>query len=308
MAKSSKTSKQMLDEFKALQGGTLPEGEVQRHLANLKQKLTSEFNEKTALRQQAAKYASQIAPPAGAPDSAKAAQAIKGLRQLTEKLSKRKLATPRKLIVPPIWWGTYTLRFTPYYSALGTYDLGTIQSETGDPTVSATGNNDLGQLSCSVATNYDSPSSATAFNMMGVYFKPIFSQATVRVSFDSEIAFYWYVNSIRNKEAISEAQGLIQLIQYNGGAFIQPPLAQGAFLGWGEVGLNSLDFDIVSEAGPTWYLEAPVNSSNWYFVVISLSCSASGTGWPGSLAGASATVTVPSITVTVTANQVLQNF
>ena len=142
--------------------------------------------------------------------------------------------------------------------------------------------------------------------MMGVYFKPIFSQATVRVSFDSEIAFYWYVNSIKNKEAISEAQGLIELYQYDG-AFLQPALRRGAFLGWAEVGLNSLDFDIVSEAGPTWSLEAPVNSSYWYFVVISLSCSATGTGWPGSLAGANATVTVPSITVTVTANQVLQN-
>jgi hypothetical protein len=306
MPKSSKNSKQMLDEFKYLQGGTLPESDVKRHLADLKQKLTSEFNEKTALRQQAAKYASQIAPAEPA-DSPKAAQAIKGLRQLTETLSKRKLAAPRKLIVPPTWWGTYTLRFTPYYSALGTYSIGTIQSETGDPTVSATGNDDLGQLSCNVATNYDSPSSATAFNMMGVYFKPIFSQARVRVSFDSEISFYWYVNSIRNKEAISEGQGLIRLIQYNGGAFIQPPLAQGAFLGWGEVGLNSLNFDLVSEAGPTWYLEAPVNSSNWYFVVISLSCSATGTGWPGSLAGANATVTVPSITVTVTADQLVEN-
>jgi hypothetical protein len=306
MPKSSKTSKQMDDEFKFLQGGTLPESDVKRHLAELKQKLSSEFNEKTALRQQAAKYASQIASPAEAPDSAKATQAIKGLRQFTEKLSKRKLAAPRKLIVPPIWWGTYTLRFTPYYSALGTYDLGTIQSETGDPTVSVTGDDDLGQLSCSVATNYESPSSATAFNMMGVYFKPIFSQATVRVSFDSEIAFYWYVNSIKNKEAISEAQGLIELYQYDG-AFLQPALRRGAFLGWAEVGLNSLDFDIVSEAGPTWSLEAPVNSSYWYFVVISLSCSATGTGWPGSLAGANATVTVPSITVTVTANQVLQN-
>jgi hypothetical protein len=137
---------------------------------------------------------------------------------------------------------------------------------------------------------------------MGVYFKPIFNEATVRVSFQSEIAFSWYVNSIRNKEAISEGQGLIELYQYDG-AFL--PLRRGAFLGWAEVGLNSLDFDFVSEAGPTWSLESPISSSHWYFVVISLSCGATGTGWPGSLAGANATVTVPSITVTVTANSVV---
>jgi hypothetical protein len=302
MAKSSKTSKQMDDEFKLLQGGTLPESDIKSHLADLKQKLTSEFNQKTKLRQQAAKYASEAAAPAEAADSAKATQAIRGLRQLTERLSKRKLETPRRLIVPPTVWGTYTLRFTPYYSALGTYAIGTIESETGNPTVSATGDDNLGQLSCSVATNYESPSSATAVNLMGVYFKPIFSQATVRVSFESEIAFSWYVNSIRNKEAISEAQGLIELYQYDG-AFL--PLRRGAFIGWSEVGLNSLDFDFVSESGPTWFLEAPISSSHFYFVVISLSCSATGAGWPGSLAGANATVTVPSITVTVTANPVV---
>jgi hypothetical protein len=135
---------------------------------------------------------------------------------------------------------------------------------------------------------------------MGVYFKPRFSEATAVISFDSEIAFSWYVNSIQNKLAISEAQGLIQLFQYDG-VFVQPSLRRGAFIGWSEVAENELDFDFISEAGPTWFLEAPVSSSHFYFIVISLTCTASGAGWPGSLAGARAMVTVPSITVTVTA-------
>ena len=308
MPKSSKARKPIDDQFKFLQGGSLPESDVKRHLADLKRKLALEFHEKTILRQQAAKHASQMAPPAEGTDSPKAARALRELRQLTEKLSKRKLTAPRKLIVPPTAsWGTYTLKFTPWYSGLGTYAVGQIESKTGDPTVSALGNDGLGQLSCNVATNFDSPSSATASNLMGVQFKPIFSQATLRVSFESEIAFSWYVNSIQNKESISEAQGLIELYQYDG-AFIQPSLRRGAFLGWSEVGLNNLDFDFVSEAGPTWSLEAPISSSHWYFVVISLTCSATGTGWPGGLAGANATVTVPSITLAVTANPlVLQN-
>lgn len=303
MSTAPKIAKQQ-SEFEYLQGGKLPEADVKRHLADLKKKLGAEAKEKAALRQEAAKYFSNIEP-ASTNDGVKATQAIEGLRGLTERLAKQKLAAPRKLIVPPIAsWGTYTLQFAPWYSGLGIYTVGEISSVTGDPTISATGVNDLGQLSCNVATNFDSPSAGTASNTMGVYFKPIFNEATVRITFQSEIAFSWYVNSIRNKEAISEAQGLIELYQYDG-AFIQPALRRGAFLGWGEVGLNSLDFDVVSENGPTWALEAPVSSQHFYFVVVSLSCTASGSGWPGALAGASATVTVPSITVTVTAKSIV---
>jgi hypothetical protein len=176
---------------------------------------------------------------------------------------------------------------------------------TGNPTISASGVDNLGQLNCSVDTNFDKPSAGTASNLMGVYFKPLFSEATVRIWFDSEIAFSWYVNSIQNKDATSRAQGLIQLFQYDG-AFVQPSLRRGAFIGWNEIAENELDFDFISETGPTWLLEAPVSSSHFYFVVISLTCTASGAGWPGSLAGARAMVTVPSITVTVTTPLLLQ--
>jgi hypothetical protein len=68
-----------------------------------------------------------------------------------------------------------------------------------------------------------------------------------------------------------------------------------------------LKFNFISQTGPTWFLEAPVSSANFYFVVISLSCSASGAGWPGSLAGSRAMVTVPSISVTVTGTPVAQS-
>jgi hypothetical protein len=304
MSTASKLTKQQ-SQFEYLQGGQLPEADVRDHLAELKKKLGAAAKEKAALRQEAAKYFSQIEERASTHDSVQATQAIEGLRGFTERLAKQKPAVPRKVIVPPVTtWGTYTLQFAPWYSGLGIYTVGEISSVTGDPTISATGVNDLGQLSCSVFTNYEKPSAGTASNLMGIYFKPIFNEATVRITFQSELAFYWYVNSIRNKEAISEAQGLIELYQYDG-AFVYPALARGAFLGWGEVGLNSLNFDVISENGPTWALEAPVSSQHWYFVVISLSCTASGSGWPGALAGASATVTVPSITVTVTAKSIV---
>jgi hypothetical protein len=303
MAKGTNALKGRQGEFALLQGGKLPEGAVRRHLAGLKQKLAAETKEKLAIRQQAAKYLNDVQPPAGDGRGAKITQAENGLRAITERLAKQKLPAPRKLIRPPIpVWRTYTLNFTPFYSGLGTYSVGQISSVTGDP-ISASGVDDLGQMTCTVETNYDSPSSGTASNLLGVYFRPLFGPATVQISFDSQIAFWWYVNSIRNKLSIAEAQGLIQLYQYDG-AFLQPARRQGAFLGFSVDGYNSLDFDVVSETGPTWYLEAPVSSENFYFVVISLTCTASGFGWPGSLAGVNAMVTVPSITVTITADEI----
>ena len=191
MAKASKASKRQESEFEFLQGGKLPEGAVRRQLAGLRQKLAVETKEKLAIREQAAKYLSEIQPPAGGGRTAKITQAENGLRAITERLAKQKLPAPRKVVRPPIpVWGTYTLTFTPFYSGLGTYSVGQITSVTGDPTISASGVDALGQMTCNVATNYDSPSSGTASNLLGVYFKPLFNQATVRVPFDSEIAFY----------------------------------------------------------------------------------------------------------------------
>ena len=205
----------------------------------------------------------------------------------------------------PDVWGSYTLKFTPPYLGLGTSVAGQVSSVTGNPTISATGVDSLGQLSCSVDTNFERPSGGTASNLMGVYFKPMFSEAKARISFESEFAFSYYLNSIRNKIATSRAQGLIQLFQYNG-SFVQPALSRGAFIGWNMIAENELKFNFISQTGPTWVLEAPVSSANFYFVVISLSCSAGGAGWPGSLAGSRAMVTVPSISVTVTGTPVFQ--
>lgn len=196
MRKSSKTSKQRQNDFEFLQGGKLAESVVQRQFTDVKRKWLAEINEETVIRQQAGKYFKQIAT---STKSANEAQAMSGLRRVTERLAKRKLATPRKLQVMPGYWGSYSLRFTPPYTGLGTYVVGQISSVTGNPTISASGVDNLGQLNCSVDTNFDKPSAGTASNLMGVYFKPLFSEATVRISFDSEIAFSWYVNSIQNK-------------------------------------------------------------------------------------------------------------
>src|SRR5262249_24467606 len=151
-------------------------------------------------------------------DAGEGKAAISGLRAITERLAKQKLAQPRNLTVPPYGlWGSYTLRFTPPYSGLGTHSVGQISCVTGSPTISTSGVDSLGQLSCSVATDINSPSASagTALIEMSVYFRPLFTNATVQVTHYSEVAFSWYANSIDvNKEACSFVSGWLQLYQY----------------------------------------------------------------------------------------------
>jgi hypothetical protein len=274
-----------------------------RQFAEVKRKWLAEIDEDTAIQREAGKHFNQLATPVK--ESPQDAAAISGLRRVTERLAKRKLPVPRTIRELPDVWGSYTLKFTPPYLGLGTSVVGQTSSVTGNPAISASGVDNLGQLSCSVDTDFNKPSGGTASNLMGVRFKPMFSEAKARISFDSEFAFSWYVNSIQNKLATTRAQGLIQLYQYDT-SFVQPSLRRGAFIGWNIVAENELKFNFISQSGPTWVLEAPVSSAHFYFVVISLSCSASGAGWPGSLAGSRAIVTVPSIMVTIESTPVFQ--
>lgn len=302
MAKSKRTHRQP-GAFERLRGGSPSEALVQRQVSGLKRKWLAEISQESKLRQQAAKSFSQLGRRLK-PD-AKQAQALDDLKRVSERLAKQKLFLPRPRIGLPDVYGNYTLRFTPPYLDLGTVVAGQISSVTGDPTVVATGVDSLGQMTCSVDTNFEKASAGTASNMLGVFFKPLFDNAKARITFESSFAMSWYVNSIQNKVASSRAQGLIRLMKMDG-AFQQPSLQVGAFIGWNESAENELDFHAFSSAGPTWALEATVDSNHFYLVVITLECSASGAGWPGSLAGAKAVVTVPSISVHITGQPLAQ--
>src|SRR5689334_20419326 len=130
-----RTKRRHQSDFEFLQGGQISDGNLRRHVANLKKKGAAELSEKSAIRQEAAKYLSQAQPTIA--DDKKLAQAEKGLRAFSERLAKQKLSAPKKVIRPPIpIWGTYTLKFTPPYTGLGTYSVGQISSVTGNPSIS----------------------------------------------------------------------------------------------------------------------------------------------------------------------------
>jgi hypothetical protein len=142
MAKSRKNSASRQNDFETFQGGELADAVVARQLAAARRKWLAELNEETAIDREAAKHFKQLAPSSsgGSPNED---AAIAGLGRLTERLSKRKLAVPRTIRELPDVWGSYTLKFTPPYLALGTSVSGQISSVTGNPTISATGVDNL---------------------------------------------------------------------------------------------------------------------------------------------------------------------
>jgi hypothetical protein len=301
MAKSGKSKKHAA--LERMQGGPLNPAVARKKFGAVKRQWLAESAAESALKKKVAKSLGQVAK-SPKPDP-KQTQAIAELLRITEGLAKRKLAVPRRRLEVPDTYGSYTLKFTPPYLELGTVVAGQISSVTGDPAIASTGDDYLGQLSCSVDTNHDKASAGTASNQFAVRFKPMFDNATARITFESNYAWSYYVNSIRNKPAYARAQGWIRLMEFDG-HFVQPSLQLGAFIGYSISAENELKWNAISSAGPTWALEAKVNSNRHYFVVISLECSASGAGWPGSLAGSRAVVTVPSISVHITGQPLLQ--
>jgi hypothetical protein len=302
MAKRRKSNKQTA--LERMQGAPLNTATARQKFGAVKRQWLAESAEEAALKKKAAKALSQVEK-SPKPDP-KQQQAIGELLRITESLARRKLSVPRRRLGVPDTYGNYTLRFTPPYLQLGTVVAGQITSVTGDPTIVATGDDYLGQLSCSVDTNRDKASAGTASNQFAVQFKPMFDNATARITFESNFAWSYYVNSIRNKPAYARAQGLIRLMEYDG-HFVQPSLQLGAFIGYNMSAENELKWNAISATGPSWALEAKVNSNRNYFVVVSLETSASGAGWPGSLAGSRAIVTVPSISVHISGEPLLQN-
>jgi hypothetical protein len=301
--KSNSAQKRQQNDFELLRGGTLTASVVRRHFEDVKKRQAQDISAKFAIRQQAAKFFAR----AGSSTVGDDAAAMSGLLAVTKRLANRKLVPPQPDIVPRFgMWGSYTLRFTPPYTYAGATSDDQAWVITGNPAGAASGDASLGQLNCSVATDFDGESSGAASAWIGVSLRPLFPDATIQVTCDYDITYSWYANSLDpGKEADCTLLPLLELYRYDG-AFVQPPLTLSNFgpgLGGGVAG--AMDFDFGSLTGALRPpQQASVSSEYFYLLVVSLTCIAEGTGWPGSLAGASAIVTVPSITVTVTGSPV----
>jgi len=296
MRKASQGNKSQQSTLESLRGGKLSESVARRLVAEVRRNRLAALKERSAIRQQAQKYLGQIRKPI-ATGNGKTAQAISGLRELSDRLAKQKLVLPAYQKMPGgILDASYTLGFTPPYTAeVNAFTF----TQLGNPTCSATLDPNQGELNCSVETDFKSPSDGEADCQVGIYFRPMFGPAIADIRVDLQGVFSWVVNvSTLGKAGASTGQASVLVHQYDSDFTL---LQFDPFMFWilENSGEPEIDFDFGSMPSSA-ELRLQVSSAYYYFVTVALNCHASGTGWPGSIATANASLRVPSITVEVT--------
>jgi len=289
MSKRKRKGEVRAQALELLQGGQPIPTNVDRVLSKLRPDAT--FAQASKLQQQAARVRRRIVKrPEKPPRGPKTARALRELRAITDTVAGRKPALPTLALQPGISWGSYSVVATPPY--FRAQDV--IGSPTGDPELSSSANAETGELRCRAVTNSDHASSGSADAYMALYFRPMFGPATLRIHANMDIDFAWWANSL-GPAAISRAQGLMRV--YVDDTF--QVAATAAFLGWSICEEGALDFNFGSMPGPSWSLSLQVSRKHYYLLVFSLSCFASASGWPGSLAGSQVSMRIPSVTFDV---------
>jgi len=295
MRKASQGNKSQQSTLESLQGGKLSESVARRLVAEVRRNRIAALKERSATRQQAAKYLGQIRKPI-ATGNGKTSQAISVLRGISDRLAKQKLVLPPYQKMPGgILDASYTLGFTPPYTAevnAFTY------TALGNPTASATLDPNQGEMNCSVETDFKNPSDGEADCQLGIYFRPMFGPAIANIWVDLQGVFSWVVNvSTLGKAGASTGQAAVLVHQYDTDFTL---LQFDPFLFWILENSGEPEIDLDWGSMPTSAgLRVPVSSAYFYFVTVTLNCHAAGAGWPGSLATANASLRVPSITVEV---------
>jgi len=280
----------------------IPAPLLRRIMADRKRQLAAQFQEKSAIWLEAAKYRAILERSASRQvNRSEAAHAVEGLRKLSQRLAKRKLAAPVvPKIQPGILAGGYTVRVPPPYDHAYTYS----KAYQGNPSMHISADASTGQMSASVVSDFRNASYGLATAEVGIYFTSPLGPASLTVSASLAINFSAWVNSLYGG-ADSLAGPLIGINSYApdgsqtgaSGALAGNGIAPGYVNG-------GVDFDFGSE---TQMISAQldVGLNDQCYVYLNLSCVASGFGWPvppnrslpASLAGADVALTVPSFTL-----------
>src|SRR5215472_3792178 len=213
MRKASQGNKSKQGTLESLRGGRLSENVVRRLVAEVRRNRIAALKERSAIRQQAAKYLGQIRKPI-ATGNAKTSQAITGLREISDRLAKQKLVLPAYQPMPRgVLEASYTLGFTPPYTAEVNAFTDALQ---GNPTTAATLDPNQGQMNCSVETDFKSPSEGEAVCQVGIYFRPMFGPAIADIRVDLQGVFSWVVNvSTLGKAGASTGIGEVLVHRYD---------------------------------------------------------------------------------------------
>jgi hypothetical protein len=270
-----------------IRGNEVPSAMLRQWRAAMKPIFDQQFSEKSALRQNVAAYLGN-----------KEAAALTALRNFTEKLAKRKVATPAApLGQSGVLAGQYVVSVAPPYEAAG---QGT-SILSGSPAASASADAGTGQINVGVVSNYQSPSEAWAEADIFALFIPPFG-GTLRASANLSLLFSRWVNAIQDLNgALSEAVVVFGVLQEQNNL---PSSDFHRFEVWRDLETNQLDFDFGSQ---TLAVSAQLDVESTNVVVVGVTCAvhAKALGWPlppspgapRSLAGSNLTLTWPTATV-----------
>jgi hypothetical protein len=190
--------------------------------------------------------------------------------------------------------------FTPPFDFASNFSVVAI----GSADVSASSDKLTGDMSIEVATQgvktdqFSHPQVGVANADVGMFFRPPFSRAMLRISASPSFSFAWWINSVL-EDGSTAASAAIAIAGFKGTNIDVDGSASESKTFWNHTKAFIVDFEIGSEAAFPLATELEVDSAHFYSLAVSIDCFAEGFAWPGSLAGAHVVMKVPFISIEV---------
>ena len=285
--------------LECLRGGkAVPKELLRRHMAEVKRSLEARFIEKSVLVREAAGYRRKIDRPIAevAGGGGQVGRALDGLRGISERVAKRRLAVPR---VPAEaagiragMFGVEVVGVTPPYD----YATG-VQFLASGRALAGSADKNSGQMKIGNEADIELDNFDSGFVEMGIYFRPLFGPAILRVSASPAFTFSWSANA-NTGFAFSSGGVSLGVLGYRGTSGVIADVVQD-FTAWNELTLlQELRFDFGSNSS-NLSVQLQVEPSSWYVVFVRSFVEVFDGGWPDGAATANLFVTVPAITLGV---------
>jgi hypothetical protein len=283
----------------------VPKDLLRRHKADVQGRLEARLKNKSAALE-SARYWKKLRPSTASAAGRAAKQAFAGLRGITDRVAKQKVAVPAPVLeMPGFLPGVYSMRLTPPYDYGNTLALGDPTDEGfGVADAAASADKVSGQMEVSVSTGGVKPSSGvTKLNLglaqaeLGVFFRPLFGPAILRVWANPSFAFYWWINAAVD-DGTTAGVCALWITGYKGTKVLGDSGSGQQSTLWERDLFGIVEWDFQSNPGFPLAAQLEVDTSHFYVLGVSCECDASGGGWPGgSLAGGHLSMTLPSITL-----------
>lgn len=246
-------------------GRAIPPAVMRRAMTEANGRLQGLAKEKIRLYREAGKYRRKLRQPVDGRYPA-VARDVKGLREIGNRLAKRKVIAPALVKpVPGILSGSYSLRLTPVY------DYGNLNYFPHNSRNSAFARRRTGELGFNMLAERKGADAFVSISL-GAFFIPMFGPAHLRASINPALSFAWWIIST-GAEAITLALMDFRISPYKfDGTYdvnVHPTSSGTRDLWFEQIGLD-LDFDFGSISDNP--MNAAVDVDTDHFYLIQLEC------------------------------------